>query len=593
MRIFVERMRIFYAHLGYKNVIKTLLSHCPTKKKVIFLESFAISFVEENKLKYLCKNHTLILTIKNYCMAKKKDSESLVDLLNEWMSSMEPEEREATLQLLSSAQAQQEVDLSQYYHHQCPDYRQIVQPIAPYLMPLWEMEELDDYSPVELYEACSIIPKKDLERDIRNFVFHLFAKYGRAPIDSCDYQLWYALALMEHYRLEHCLDVVLEVLRQDLPFLDYCFGLMHDNLLAAIIYRLGKKQLPVLMEFMKEPGLLPIVKYRVVEAVAHIIITTPARRVEVLAWFCKLLNYYFEVLADKDNDICPVMLVDHIAACMMDTRGIETLPILEKIYHTYNIIPFGIPSLEEMKKKMPHTELHGLEIDSVEECLDEYVADYFDTCMDEFDDYEDVEEELETEPLYMEGKPAKKLQIKIELEDTNPLVWRTLEVASNMCLERFSEVVEEAMGWDSYHLHQFVNKNGCYMPPEKQDELGLEFPSDDIFDSTQISVGELFAGEGSSFRYEYDFGDSWMHKITLLSQENYKKGEEPSIVLLDGANACPPEDCGGVLGYQKMLEALKKPRSKEARRYKDWLGYDFDPNEFDLEETRNFLADIV
>lgn len=520
-------------------------------------------------------------------MAKKKDSESLADLLNELMSNMTLEERQAAFQLLSSGQEDEEGDLSRYYHHQCPDYHQIVQPIAPYLMPLWEMEELDDYSPLELYEACAFIPKKDLERDVRNFVFNLFAKFGRAPGESCDYQLWYMFALMEHYRLEHCLDVVLEVLRQDLPFIDYCFGLMHDNLLAAIIYQLGKKKLPVLMEFMKEPGLLPIAKYRVVEAVAHIIIAIPARRVEIMAWFCKLLNYYFEVLAREDNDICPNMLIDHIAACMMDTRGVEALPILEKIYNTYHIIPFGIPSLEEMKKKMPHTQLHGLEVDSVEECLEEYVTDYFDTCLDD----EFYDDEMESEPLFMEDKPARKLFIRMELKDTDPLVWRTLEVPSNICLERFSEVVDEAMGWDSYHLHVFIKNEVRYMSPETVEEEMLKYSSN-LLDSTRISLGELLTEKEPSLNYEYDFTDNWMHTITLLSQEDYKKGEIGSIFLIDGANACPPEDCGGIPGYRKLLEAVKKPRSKEARRYKDQLGYIFNPTEFDVEETRNFLADI-
>ena len=129
------------------------------------------------------------------------------------------------------------------------------------------------------------------------------------------------------------------------------------------------------------------------------------------------------------------------------------------------------------------------------------------------------------------------------------------------------------------------------MSPETVEEEMLKYSSD-LLDSTQVSLGELLTEKEPSFRYEYDFSDNWMHTITLLSQEDYKKSEDRSIILLDGANACPPEDCGGIPGYQKMLKALKKPRSKEARRYKEQLGYTFNPTEFDMEETRNFLADI-
>ena len=77
------------------------------------------------------------------------------------------------------------------------------------------------------------------------------------------------------------------------------------------------------------------------------------------------------------------------------------------------------------------------------------------------------------------------------------------------------------------------------------------------------------------------------------SCQSYKKEEIPVIALLDGENACPPEDCNGIWGYREMLKALEKPRSKAAREYKEWLGYNFDPTEFDLDETRGLLAEII
>ena len=113
------------------------------------------------------------------------------------------------------------------------------------------------------------------------------------------------------------------------------------------------------------------------------------------------------------------------------------------------------------------------------------------------------------------------------------------------------------------------------------------------FDSGMLSLGELLSRKGSKIKYEYDFGDSWIHEIILESCQSYKKEEIPVIALLDGENACPPEDCNGIWGYRKMLKALEKPRSKAAREYKEWLGYNFDPTEFDLDETRGLLAEIV
>ena len=96
---------------------------------------------------------------------------------------------------------------------------------------------------------------------------------------------------------------------------------------------------------------------------------------------------------------------------------------------------------------MPYAEMHGLEMERVED----YLAEVFEAATDE-----DEDEEIYDDPLYIEDQPAKKLRIKIELKDSEPLVWRILEVPSNICLERFSEVVEVAMGWDGYHLHRFI-----------------------------------------------------------------------------------------------------------------------------------------
>jgi len=365
---------------------------------------------------------------------------------------------------------------------------------------------------------------------------------------------------------------------------DFYFGYLYETMLSAITYQLGQNQLDVLMDFMKEPGLLPMSKYRVIEAVAHIVITHPARREEVMDWFGNLLGYYFDILKDQKNDICSTLLLDHVTACMMDIRGVETLPILQKIYRTYHIKPYGIPSINELKKKMPYAEMHGLEMERVED----YLAEVFEAATDE-----DEDEEIYDDPLYIEDQPAKKLRIKIELKDSEPLVWRILEVPSNICLERFSEVVEVAMGWDGYHLHRFIKGDTYYLPPK--DRTGDCFFEGALkqFDSGMLSLGELLSRKGSKIKYEYDFGDSWIHEIILESCQSYKKEEIPVIALLDGENACPPEDCNGIWGYREMLKALEKPRSKAAREYKEWLGYNFDPTEFDLDETRGLLAEII
>ena len=53
-------------------------------------------------------------------------------------------------------------------------------------------------------------------------------------------------------------------------------------------------------------------------------------------------------------------------------------------------------------------------------------------------------------------------------------------------------------------------------------------------------------------------------------------------VCLDGANACPPEDCGGTGGYADLLEILANPAHEEHKKYRRWAGEDFNPEAFDL-----------
>jgi hypothetical protein len=53
-------------------------------------------------------------------------------------------------------------------------------------------------------------------------------------------------------------------------------------------------------------------------------------------------------------------------------------------------------------------------------------------------------------------------------------------------------------------------------------------------------------------------------------------------VCLEGANACPPEDCGGTGGYSDLLEALANPAHEGHEQYRRWAGEDFNPDAFDL-----------
>lgn len=64
------------------------------------------------------------------------------------------------------------------------------------------------------------------------------------------------------------------------------------------------------------------------------------------------------------------------------------------------------------------------------------------------------------------------------------------------------------------------------------------------------------------------------------------------IRCVKGVRACPPEDCGGIPGYEHLLEVIQNKDDPEYDEMIDWLGQDFDPEYFDLEGTNRLLEKI-
>ncbi|MBN6051068.1 plasmid pRiA4b ORF-3 family protein, partial [Nonomuraea sp. RK-328] len=93
--------------------------------------------------------------------------------------------------------------------------------------------------------------------------------------------------------------------------------------------------------------------------------------------------------------------------------------------------------------------------------------------------------------------------------------------------------------------------------------------------------------------YTYDFGDDWEHTILAEAVTPAKPGI-PYPRCLTGRRACPPEDCGGIWGYDYLLEILADPTHEEHEDRLEWLGLDsadqFDPAAFDLAGTNTALS---
>lgn len=180
---------------------------------------------------------------------------------------------------------------------------------------------------------------------------------------------------------------------------------------------------------------------------------------------------------------------------------------------------------------------------------------------------------------------ASTYQLKLTLNHSKPVIWRRLKVASDTTLAMLHSILQITMGWEDYHLHEFLYGNKRYGVPE--DEFDR-----DLHNEFEVSLGELLKREGDSLRYLYDFGDSWGHTVVLEKISARGKASLPQCTA--GARACPPEDVGGIPGYERMLKILRKPSHEEYEETQEWLGDDFDPAAFDKavinQELERFAA---
>jgi len=181
----------------------------------------------------------------------------------------------------------------------------------------------------------------------------------------------------------------------------------------------------------------------------------------------------------------------------------------------------------------------------------------------------------------MQKKPQNIYQFKITLEDIKPAVWRRIQVPETYSFWDLHVAIQDSMGWLDYHLHQFTALN----PKTGQKDV-IGTPVDDGWGGAptlpgwRTLISSYFSSSNKKADYEYDFGDSWKHKITLEKILPPESGVKyPRCVA--GERSCPPEDCGGAWGYEELLEIMKDPRHEEYEERMEWVGDEFDPEKFD------------
>jgi len=172
-------------------------------------------------------------------------------------------------------------------------------------------------------------------------------------------------------------------------------------------------------------------------------------------------------------------------------------------------------------------------------------------------------------------------QVKVTLLGTRPPIWRRLLVPATLTLEQLHDVLQLAFGWEDCHMHEFRIGQKRFGKPDPDDRL--------IGNEHAARLFSVLGRVGAKAVYTYDFGDDWEHSITvekilpLAASHSYP-------VCVGGKRHGPPEDCGGVPGFYNLLQAIANPKHRQHKESSDWLGDEFDPEAFSVEDVNQRLA---
>ena len=157
-------------------------------------------------------------------------------------------------------------------------------------------------------------------------------------------------------------------------------------------------------------------------------------------------------------------------------------------------------------------------------------------------------------------------------------------ISSDATFADLQNAIQGAFGWEDTHLWIFQE-------PGLDGENLAGVPNED---DVQDNAPNAWKGPLANFFnlgigkdrcvYNYDFGDRWHHDVVLEGEVQGAGDFFRRLVM--GERDCPPEDCGGVFGYERMVEFLATgidPDGEDAEALAEWVGK-WRPDDFDLNE---------
>lgn len=171
--------------------------------------------------------------------------------------------------------------------------------------------------------------------------------------------------------------------------------------------------------------------------------------------------------------------------------------------------------------------------------------------------------------------------LKVSLQGIKPPIWRKVRVQGDIRLNELHQVIQNLMGWSNSHMHQYAVGNVLFGEPDPEFRAELK-------DEQKFTLADIAPQTGAKFRYDYDFGDNWMHEVKVEKIEP-KPVDFQHPICIGGARNCPPEDIGGIWGYSDMINAMADENDERHEEFLELFDGPFEAELFDLEETNYIL----
>jgi hypothetical protein len=172
------------------------------------------------------------------------------------------------------------------------------------------------------------------------------------------------------------------------------------------------------------------------------------------------------------------------------------------------------------------------------------------------------------------------LQVRLELVDVRPTIWRLLLVSARASLLELHGVIQRALGRAEAWQHTFEVDGVRYFDPEEDVEWNTE--------TVALQSLALHPGARLSHVVETE-AEPWRHVLTVEQVSPRLVGQRIPVCVA-GARAAPPDDVEGPARFQHLLAALEAPLDARTAELRDWLPADFDPDYVDLTAINAQLA---